>query len=496
MSKETPTDSFGLTVLGFAIKTFGLVIHGWTVVVAFLAKGFLAAVLSFMMPVLSTVYWFFKIGANIGYDTLYCVAIMAYAVIVGGVLLIVGMTTPKKEAMNNDEMDERPFPPPDARPRPEPPAVSPPKKKPSAGLKNLSQEENESPDEFQAKVSMSAPRANSGIDPAILAPALKITGFLVKDDVRTFEEYAEIMSAQFSDNWDKVKTRLHGWWFMSMSETDVELEEISREDAAAVIAAIDQMRAEELKAKSRNFHTKPNIGLDPEHLAVGLELTSIYLEAGITQFEEFARVINDEFPYIWDNVKTNLHQFWSNAAIDFPDIEDITSKGATAVIASIDADAQRPYTLEEVEAMSLPQNVPDRENSPTEFKDWVNEELYRIEETEDWIRNDEQITNLVKLWRKSHPEMVNQMEKTEAGLVTRYADVLLFYASRERQRVMSEASLRASSGLMMGSDGSEEDEEKILIDLAEREMIDDLKEQGFTEEDARRVVQDWKRNGT
>ncbi|MDI6790282.1 MAG: hypothetical protein QME44_06315 [Thermodesulfobacteriota bacterium] len=56
----------------------GLVIHVWTIVIAFLLSGLFAAVLTLVFPVLSEIYWFFKIGSNAGYGTTYCVSIMAY----------------------------------------------------------------------------------------------------------------------------------------------------------------------------------------------------------------------------------------------------------------------------------------------------------------------------------------------------------------------------------------------------------------------------------
>ncbi|MDP2798900.1 MAG: hypothetical protein Q8O60_03315, partial [Deltaproteobacteria bacterium] len=46
--------------------------------IAFLLSGLFAAVLTLVFPVLSEIYWFFKIGSNAGYGTTYCVSIMAY----------------------------------------------------------------------------------------------------------------------------------------------------------------------------------------------------------------------------------------------------------------------------------------------------------------------------------------------------------------------------------------------------------------------------------
>ena len=70
-----------------AISILGLVIHVWTIVIAFLLSGLFAAVLTLVFPVLSEIYWFFKIGSNLGYGTTYCVSIMAYVALFGVVFL-------------------------------------------------------------------------------------------------------------------------------------------------------------------------------------------------------------------------------------------------------------------------------------------------------------------------------------------------------------------------------------------------------------------------
>ena len=70
---------FGIMGLAFAIQSvLGLVIHVWTVVIAYLTSGLFAAVLTLIFPVISEIYWFFKVGSNLGFGVYYCVAIMAY----------------------------------------------------------------------------------------------------------------------------------------------------------------------------------------------------------------------------------------------------------------------------------------------------------------------------------------------------------------------------------------------------------------------------------
>ena len=71
----------------------GAVIHIWTILVAFLASGLFAAVLSLIFPVLAQLYWGIRIWNATG--TLwnnYCLAVIAYVAlwIVVGIGVMMG----------------------------------------------------------------------------------------------------------------------------------------------------------------------------------------------------------------------------------------------------------------------------------------------------------------------------------------------------------------------------------------------------------------------
>lgn len=68
----------------------GAAIYVWTIVTSYIMSGLFAAILTLFIPVLSTIYWFFVIGANFGFDTLFCIAIIIY-LIIGGIMLLVGL---------------------------------------------------------------------------------------------------------------------------------------------------------------------------------------------------------------------------------------------------------------------------------------------------------------------------------------------------------------------------------------------------------------------
>lgn len=61
-----------------AMGVLGLIIHVWTVVLAYSVSGMFAAVISLIFPVLSELYWFGKVWKSIGIDASYCLAILGY----------------------------------------------------------------------------------------------------------------------------------------------------------------------------------------------------------------------------------------------------------------------------------------------------------------------------------------------------------------------------------------------------------------------------------
>jgi len=72
---------------GLAATILGLVIHVWTIVIAYAIGGLFAAVLTLIFPVLSEAFWFFKVGTNVSFGTLYCLSIIAYVGLFGIVFL-------------------------------------------------------------------------------------------------------------------------------------------------------------------------------------------------------------------------------------------------------------------------------------------------------------------------------------------------------------------------------------------------------------------------
>jgi len=62
-----------------AMGILGLVVHVWTILIAFAASGLIGAVITLILPVLAQIYWFIKIWGVAG-NVLnwYCMAVLAY----------------------------------------------------------------------------------------------------------------------------------------------------------------------------------------------------------------------------------------------------------------------------------------------------------------------------------------------------------------------------------------------------------------------------------
>ena len=185
----------------------------------------------------------------------------------------------------------------------------------------------------------------------------------------------------------------------------------------------------------------------------------------------------------WNDYKALIRTWWTANADSDPSLADAPNRDEfNRILTTLDAGEPEAHANDEGEDDEQSQNSPDME-SDEEFRDWVHKEFRQIEEMEERIDNESQVTSLVNLWRELHPDMVNRQEELEAGLATKFADVLVFKANREKMRLEdggmlpSEAALIANSGLMMEPD-EEEDPEKM-------EMVEELMENyGLTEEEA------------
>lgn len=66
----------GISVL--AVVLAGVFIHVWTIIIAHSASGFWSAVVAFVLPGLSELFWFFRLTSKFGFFNPYSIALLVY----------------------------------------------------------------------------------------------------------------------------------------------------------------------------------------------------------------------------------------------------------------------------------------------------------------------------------------------------------------------------------------------------------------------------------
>jgi len=80
MNYEEEPDSFIIFIVFIYSMLQGIcfVIHLWTTLIAFKVFGFIAAILTFIFPFISELFWFLKIGNNTNFNSIYCVIVAIF----------------------------------------------------------------------------------------------------------------------------------------------------------------------------------------------------------------------------------------------------------------------------------------------------------------------------------------------------------------------------------------------------------------------------------
>ena len=82
----TVRENVGAGVMGLAWMgawVLGAIIHVYTIVIAYSLSGLVAAVITLAFPVVSQVYWFFKVASFAGFGATYCITVMAFLGLLG-----------------------------------------------------------------------------------------------------------------------------------------------------------------------------------------------------------------------------------------------------------------------------------------------------------------------------------------------------------------------------------------------------------------------------
>ena len=95
----------------------------------------------------------------------------------------------------------------------------------------------------------------------------------------------------------------------------------------------DKARLKELQDRLRKkLRGQVSMGFDPEIATIGAEIAGIYIKGGVKTFRQFAEKVKADMGDIWDDAKRYLHGFWTTAAADHPEIEEVTRGQAQGVV--------------------------------------------------------------------------------------------------------------------------------------------------------------------
>lgn len=86
------------TITYFTLGVIGILIHLWTVLMAFAVKGFLGAFITFVFPVASQFYWIYYSWRLTGtFFNTFCVAVVSYVIIYGLIIIGFAIFSPKED---------------------------------------------------------------------------------------------------------------------------------------------------------------------------------------------------------------------------------------------------------------------------------------------------------------------------------------------------------------------------------------------------------------
>lgn len=106
-----------------------------------------------------------------------------------------------------------------------------------------------------------------------------------------------------------------------------------------------QARQAEIRAKLLKMRNRMNFGIDPEFLALGVEYTVNYIQAGVKTFKQYAEVMKSDLDVIWDELKDNLRMLWEKASDSYPELEEVSRKQAADIITALDNESEKDQDI-------------------------------------------------------------------------------------------------------------------------------------------------------
>ncbi len=176
------------------------------------------------------------------------------------------------------------------------------------------------------------------------------------------------------------------------------------------LSAEDQARAAELKRKiAAKLRNELRSGFDPEMFAAGVELTALYVKAGIKRFNVFARQMIAD---LGDGIKPYLKSFY-NGARSFPGV-DASQMDAAADVEAMDVEKA---VVEETVKPSSPWAERTRESTVW----YQTQDQPLADKIEEWLRGGALPTRVRGDWN-GRPIRANESERVLTKQTQQVAD--------------------------------------------------------------------------
>lgn len=100
MKKALSNILFGIGAMGINILFFvGSLIHLWTTIIAYMETGFIGSAITFFLPIIAQIYWFFaSVNISGAFINTYSIIIMVYLILW---VIVLGITVIGKQEDNN-----------------------------------------------------------------------------------------------------------------------------------------------------------------------------------------------------------------------------------------------------------------------------------------------------------------------------------------------------------------------------------------------------------
>lgn len=113
---------------------------------------------------------------------------------------------------------------------------------------------------------------------------------------------------------------------------------VTVKSATENLAPMERARMAELQAKLRQkLLGQVNVGLDPEILTIGAEMTGLYVKGGVRTFRQYATNVRADMGDVWGRLRRYLHGLWTTAGADNAGLDEPSRTEAEKILTEIEA---------------------------------------------------------------------------------------------------------------------------------------------------------------